>query len=303
MTTACELPGARASPNFSMVCESRDELYWGLGQPMSEASCYPISMRITPKERTLEELTDLGLRREALGLARRRLKDGKLSPEGFAEAARAVLIHGWRLTASSEKWEARKWLPPLEAAYRRMSPLDRKAARWTMVWVYLNADRHQEAAKSINQRINSSLEFANTLYVLLKLKRWRAIRRLETLGTRLLAEHESGIERSRIAAAMAKVAWQRGDFERCRALSRDIGCLDIFWRESLLMPVLCDLAEARAALNNDKARIGRFAKSPKTDMDRALPDFRSRQLGRAKRELSRIAALVDRCLGSKYWPN
>jgi len=270
---------------------------------VSEAWRYPTAIKTTPKERTLDELTDLGLRKEALRLARRRLIAGRLSSDGFAEAARAVLVHGWRLSASSEKWEAGKWLSPLEAAYRRMPTPDRKAARWVMVWIYLNAGRHRDAARFLNLRITSPLEFAITLHVLLKQKRWREIRRLEILGTRMLAAHEPGTERSRIAAAMANVAWRRGEFERCRALSRDIGCLDIFWREALLLPVLCHLAEARVALNSGNARIGRFAKSPKTDLDIALPEFRSRQLRRAERELSRIAVPLKRCPGSRYWPS
>ena len=270
---------------------------------MSEPLGYSTPMKVAKKERTLDELTDLGLRRKALALAGRRLKAGKLSADAFSETARAVLVHGWRRTARSEAWETSKWLPRLEAAYRRMPSRDRRAARWCMVWIYLNANRHRDAAKFLGKRTATPLEFANAIHVLLKLKRWRRIRRLEALGAKMMAEQGSGVEHSRIAAAMSKVAWQRGEFDRCRALSRDIGCLDIFWRESLLMPVLCHLAEARAALNNDKARIGRFAKSRKTDLDKALPDFRRRQLERAKRELSRIAALLERCLGSKYWPS
>ena len=243
-------------------------------------------------------MTDLGMKKAALAAAQSSLKSECLDESGFFDAARAVLVHGWRINKKGTYvWDVEKWLPLLEAAYERMDAASRRESRPTMVSIYLTAGQYQRAEKYHDATPSSAynaFHLADSIILLNKLRRWEELDLRMRVARAILSKRRLSEERSHLAAAMAMAYWQRGDFEACKEYSSQISDIDVHWNAALLLPVKANLAQVGQQIQGLSQRIDAYEKSADTELDLALRGYRKRQLKSARLALKRISSLIDR---------
>lgn len=248
----------------------------------------------------LAGMTDLGMRKTALIAAQNLLEKTRPEAASFAEAARAVLVHGWKKNKrGAYVWNVDKWLPLLEAAYERMTASSRRRSRPTMLHIYWNAGMYECAAgyhDPVPIQPFSAYDLAVRLQLLCALQRNEELE-LNLRAARAILEKLPGVERSYLSAFMSKVCWQRGDIEACKELSQQITDeLEVHWEPALLLPIKVSLAKVRRLIRESVQRIDSYEKSAETELNLALPGYRKLQLNAARLRLRRMSRLMDQAL-------
>jgi len=245
-------------------------------------------------------------RKFALTAAQARLESERLNEITFPEVVQAVLVHGWKKnTQKVYAWDANKWLPLLEIAYDRMDKSSRDESGPLMVWVYWNAGQCERAAKYYD-RTPLNLYTAYDLAISVDLL--RKLARQEELTIRLKVARavlDKGIvnkrklspsERSHLAAAIARVCWQRGDIAACKNYIRQIRNIDVHWDAALLLPIQISLAQVGQQIWRARHRMDAYEKSVGPKLERVPPGYRKQQLQTARRALQRISQMIGRVL-------
>jgi hypothetical protein len=234
------------------------------------------------------------------------LESERLNGNTFPEVAQAVLVHGWKKnTQKVYAWDANKWLPLLEIAYDRMDTSSRDESGPLMVWVFWNAGQYERAAKYYDRTPPNSYtayDLAISVDLLRKLAREeeldirfksaRAILDKGSLNRRKL----SPPERSYLAAAIARVCWQRGDIAACKNYIRQIRNIDVHWDAALLLPIQICLAQVGQQIWRVRRRMDTYEKSVGTELARVPPGYRKQQLQAARRALQQISRMIGRVL-------
>src|SRR5438046_5279106 len=103
---------------------------------------------------------DIGMKREALRLARAVFAKRRISPEEFFEAIRAIGVDS----------DCRRFKPQIEAAYGRQSRRFKSWARAGMLYTYVTLEDWESAAQFVSvQNVSSAGEMFFSMEVLLAL--------------------------------------------------------------------------------------------------------------------------------------
>ncbi|MGA2029569.1 MAG: hypothetical protein ABSG87_05820, partial [Verrucomicrobiota bacterium] len=114
----------------------------------------------------------LGMKRDALNLARRTLKQTDIAEKDFSEAVNAILVQADK---------CKQWSPVVEAAYARLSKHDKQAVRRWMLYFCSASKNYEAAIKFIPRRFVGEFdltELAFTCETWLMLKRMDEMDRL-----------------------------------------------------------------------------------------------------------------------------
>ncbi|HEY1719346.1 MAG TPA: hypothetical protein VGH42_13790, partial [Verrucomicrobiae bacterium] len=103
----------------------------------------------------LKGFTELGMKREALKLARHKLKQINITAKDFSEALNAILIQADK---------CKSWTPIIEAAYAHLSKRDKQTVRCWMLYFYNSIKNHEIANRFIPSRFTSKCELAELAF-------------------------------------------------------------------------------------------------------------------------------------------
>jgi hypothetical protein len=155
----------------------------------------------------------LGMKGEALRLARQRLRRPKITATEFNGALEAILVQGERL---------KRWKPVVEAAYGRLSGRDKRTARAEMLGFYHSLKDWESAYRFLPVRSRSGCDLMFAMETLLNLRKEKEAKAIRRRCLRMLDQLvEDSLDKGALLSAL-------GDYH---AQIGEPGAAEEFWGE------------------------------------------------------------------------
>ena len=224
--------------------------------------------RISERTSGLDELggfVKLGMKREALKLARRTLKQADITAKAFNDALAAILT-------LADK--CKPWTPVVEAAYAHLPKSDKQAVRHSMLYFY-NSSRYYEAAgKFVPRRFVGEvnlMELVLTCKTWLELKRMDEMDKLAKILSRTIKETEHPFMRTQLSECLAEYYTRKGLWNKAVELWGFVQLDNIFCRNAVEGIVDIHVAGALLAIKRGFELVKKFNQSFDPKMETTLP--------------------------------
>jgi hypothetical protein len=224
--------------------------------------------RISERTSGLDELggfVKLGMKREALKLARRTLKQADITAKAFNDALDAILTLGDK---------CKSWMPVVEAAYAHLPKSDKQAVRHSMLYFYNSSRNHEAAGKFIPRRFVGEvnlMELALTCKTWLELKRMDEMDKLAKILSRTIKETEHPFMRTQLSECLAEYYTRKGLWNKAVELWGFVQLDNIFCRNAVEGIVDIHVAGALLAIKRGFELVKKFNQSFDPKMETTLP--------------------------------
>lgn len=213
----------------------------------------------------LKGLVGLGMKHEALKLARRTLKQPDITAKIFDGALDAILT-------LADK--CKPWTPVVEAAYARLPEPDQQAVRHWMLYFYNSCKNHEAAAKFILCRFVGEvdlLDLAFTCETLLELKRMDEMDKLAETLSRAIKEAGHPLMRTHLAECLAEYYTRKGLWNKAIELWEFVQQDNIFCQNAIGGIVEIQIAAALLAIKRGLELVKKFNQDINPKMETTLP--------------------------------
>ena len=256
----------------------------------------------SPALRELNGLVGMGMKKEALKLARRLLKRETQTAEEFSETLDAILT-------LADK--CKPWAPLVETAYARLSKRDQKTTRFWMLCFYISHHSYEAALRFVPQRFGGELpwvELAFAVEAALATGKMDLANKLARRVPRAIENADHPMMKSQLLLSLAECLARQGKWDAAIAIWEVAQFDPTFSQNAVINIVEIHAARALRTLQhgfeliklfnqdfdpeaetivpgNDKAiqndAVKKFGRLKKI-VERILPEERRKQLGIAK---------------------
>jgi tetratricopeptide (TPR) repeat protein len=239
--------------------------------------------------RELDGVVCLGMRCDALRLARQLLRRRNLGAVVFAAAFDAMMIQG-------ERSERRRRL--IEEAYARLSTVDQRACRSRMLSLYWGAGDYEAAARFLPSRLDraaDAMDASCAFQTLVEVGRQKEAGRWVPRFLRWARQAPTPLARAHLLAALAVYYDKTGDCERAAHFWKQSLAEDDSYAEQALSGLAeMRLRQAREATRDGLATLRRLKGQHDPDLETTLPGNQTRRWEELETKLTRFGRVLER---------
>lgn len=242
----------------------------------------------------LDELqghVDLGMKRDALRLARQFLKSDRINASEFNAALEAVLIQADRV---------RPWKTLVEEAYARLSKQDHREVNSQMLGFYYSLHDWESAYRLLPARPQTAHDLMFSMETLLNLRKMAAAKSTQRKCLRMLKQRIDTQAAAALLDALATYHAQLGDLDAAEKYWQEVARLDEPFADNGLSR-LVDIQVVRAMLyvKTGLLQIEEFGKKGDDAQAITLPRNRDAILRQAERRLKRYQKSLEKIVPPK----
>ena len=234
---------------------------------------------------------DIGMKREALRLARKVLEKHRILPEEFSETLRTIGIY-----VSFKTWKQR-WKPTIEAAHNRQSLRFKRKVRSDMLGMYACLEEWETALKFVSvQKASSAVDVFHGMIVLLELQKLQAAQVLAARGKRALSKTTDQFEASLLIEALARFCARTHNWSSATELWRQAPLEEPFRENALSGIVQTHLARAYECVEIGLQKLAELKETPSNDNELCLPGNEMKLTRDAEKELLKFKRGIEKLL-------
>jgi tetratricopeptide (TPR) repeat protein len=229
----------------------------------------------------LDELSghvELGMKREALRLARQAFRRQKINSAEFNGAMAAILIYGNGL---------KSWKPLVEQACARLSERDKRTARSQMLGFYHSLKDWKSASHFLAARSKNACDLMFAMETLLNLRELDAAKRLQRSCLRMLDQRLDSLDHGALLLALGSYHAQRAELETAMEYFGKLTVNEIFAHNAVTAIAEIEAVRGLLYVGAGLLQIDEFRKSGTDDQAIILPQNRDAMFVAAERDLKR----------------
>jgi hypothetical protein len=233
---------------------------------------------------------DIGMKREALRLARKVFEKRRISPEEFFEAIRAVGVHS----------DFQRLKPQIEAAYDRQSRRFKSWARPGMLYMYAALGDWETAAQFVSvQHASSAGEMFFSMEVLLALDKLEDAEHLAAKCQKAFRLAKDPSDQSFLIEALAPFLARTHRWDEAIAIWQQAPLDQPFRRNALCGIVGIHLGQALESVQIGLRTLAELKEQPNRELSLALPGNDESLTRKDEKELLRFRRGINKLLPEK----
>jgi hypothetical protein len=237
--------------------------------------------------REISGCCDLGMKREALRLARAVFTKRRIIPEEFSEALRVIPIYSSFNT----------WKPMIEEAYNRQSRRFKRNVRSEMLDMYACLDDWETALRFVDlKRASTAAEMYFSMDVLLALDKLDQAECLAAKCQQSIRFAVDLFDRSLLLTALANFLARTHKWEEATAVWQRVPLDQPFRRNALCGIVELHLGAAFEAIENGLRSLADLKQNPNPQSTLCLPGNDLKLTCEAEKELLTFRRVIDKVL-------
>jgi hypothetical protein len=250
----------------------------------------------------LEGMVDLGMQREALRLAKLKLKAWSICGADFLGALHAILVQADRL---------KPWSPLVEAAYTRLSKREQRFARSAMLAFHYSARDYERASHFIPGRFNGGFDSQDLAFAVDTLFQVGKTGKANKLAKHLplaMQNAESRMQKAMLAACMAESLARKGQWNEAIQIWEAVQSDDILSENAVTGIAEIHVARALRTIRLGLAVIERSKANFDPNLETTLPGNEKTRREQAEKNLRHLEKKLKRILPEKrqselgFWP-
>jgi hypothetical protein len=230
--------------------------------------------------------TDIGMKKDALRIARAILQKKRITPEEFFQAVRTVGVH-----SSFNRWKTK-----IRVAYDRQSRRFKRKARSEMLSMYVSLGEWQTALQFVEIRRPSYADILFGMDVLLELNKLEEAELLVRRCTRALRCATDRFERSVLLTALGEFCSRVQRWDDAIAVWERTPLEQPFRRDALSGIAKIHLARALQSVDRGLQRLSELKADPDTENELCLPGNDLALTLQAEKELLKFKRGVEKLL-------
>lgn len=235
----------------------------------------------------------MGMKREALRLARQKLKSLAITGEDFNGSLNAILTQADNF---------KPWTALIESAYARLPVGDRRSVRSLTLAFHCGNRDYERARRFIPGRFDGCfgpLELAFTMETMLALGNMAEAKRLARKFPGAIRDAENPVMRSSLMDQLAEYLAKTGEWEKAIKIW-DIVQLDETYMENGVTGIVeIHAARALRAVRFGFQLIAQFKKNFDPELETTLPGNERKRWARTEKQLRRFEKMLERILPEK----
>jgi tetratricopeptide (TPR) repeat protein len=243
----------------------------------------------------LDGFAAMGMKRDALRLARQNLKNRVITAGLFNRSVNVILFQSDRL---------KSWSVLIEHAYARMSRREQGLARsWMFAYDYCLKD-YARAARFIPRRFKGACDphhLALATDTMLELGNRREARRLARRLPRAIREAGDPTEQAMLSCSLAEYLASEGKWNEAIRIWETVLSDSTFMENAVTGIMFVHVARALQTVHAGLQLLGKFKSQPDPQLEITLPGNEKVRLAKAERKLRRFEKLLERILPEKSW--
>src|SRR6266536_1212793 len=233
---------------------------------------------------------DIGMKKEALRLIRRVLRERRILPEESCETVRAIGVFS----------DFEKWKPKLESAYNRQPRKFKRKTRPYMVELYGSLGKWETALQFLSVRKPSStIEIFFGMEVLLELGKLDDAKALAARCRKVLRLAEDRFDRAVILTALGEFFSRIHQWDDAIATWEHMPLEHPFRRDALSGIVKIHLARAVESIERGLQLLSELKKNPDRENQLSLPGNDLALTAQAEKELLKFKRRIEKLLPEK----
>ena len=235
----------------------------------------------------------LGMKGEALKLARRTLKQTDIAENDFGEAVNAILVHADK---------CKPWSPMVEAAYARLAKHDKQAVRRWMLYFCSASKNYEAAIKFIPRRFVGEFdltELAFTCDIWLGLKRMDETDRLAKKLSWAVRQAAHPFMRTMLTRHLGEYYARKGLWNKAVEAWEFVRLDNIFIEEAVEGIVDIHVAAALLAIKRGSELVEKCNKNPDPEMETTLPGNDKKIQQRAEKRFQKLKKILEKIVPEK----
>jgi hypothetical protein len=254
-------------------------------RPLEELHSQPTS--------ELNGFVEMGMKREALKLARRILKKIDISTVDFRDAMQAILIQ-----ADNYKL----WTPVVESAYARLLKHDKHIVRPYMLYFYHSCKNYEAAAKFVPHRFVGAFDTKELAFACETWLELNRMDKMENLAKKLLwaiKEVDVPFMRTHLAKCLAEYYARKGHWGKAVELWEFVQLDNIFYRDAVEGVVDIHVAGALLAIKRGFELMKKFNQNYDPEMETTLPGNDGKIQRGAGKKFRKLQRLLEKVVPEK----
>jgi hypothetical protein len=224
-----------------------------------------MNSRLGNQVNEIEGCVKLGMKREALKLARRTLKQTNITAKNFNDALDAVLIQADKLKA---------WTMLVEGAYARLPERDQKSVRF-MLMSFRHCNRHNEGVLQLLPRhFTGEFALCELAYAMDAAMSVNKMELAATLARRLpwaIRSAEKPTMQTVLRLNLAEFFTRTGKWDEAIAILETVCGDNVFCRDAVVGVAEIHIARALLAIKHGFELVGKFNRNFDANMETTLP--------------------------------
>ena len=241
----------------------------------------------------LQGYMKMGMKREALKLARQTLKQKKIKVENFNDALNAILVQADK---------CKPWTPVVEAAYSRLQKRDQQAVRQWMLYFYCSSRNYEAASKYIPRRFAGEFDMAELAFTCetwLELKRMDEMDKLAKTLSRVfkVAKHPSML--THLAGYLGEYYARKGLWNKAIELWEFVQQDNIHSQNAVESIVEIQVAAALLAIKRGCELVEKFNQDFDPEMETTLPGNDKTIQQQAEKKFRKLKKILEQIVPEK----
>jgi hypothetical protein len=230
----------------------------------------------------------LGMKHEALKLARRTLKQADIAEKDFGEALNAILVHADK---------CKPWSPVVEAAYARLSKRDKQAVRRWMLYFCSASKNYEAAIKFISRRFVGEFDLTELAFACetwLELKRMDEMDKLAKKLSWAVGQAAHPMMRTMLSRHLGEYYARKGLWNKAVEAWEFVQLDYIFFQEAVEGIVDIHVAGALLAIKRGFELVEKFNKETDPQMETTLPGNDKKIQQRAEKRFRKLKKILEK---------
>lgn len=239
----------------------------------------------------LDGLVGFGMKKEALALARRKLKAQHIRAADFNDVLNAILTLADRV---------KPWVPLVEAAYVRLSRRGQRSARFMMLCFHHNNRNYEAASRLVPQRFTRNhnlLELSIALESAIALDRMKEAGRLARKIPTAVEDAQETSMQAMLLHCLAQFCCRKGAWEKALRIWEIVQQDEILLRSAVLGMAEIHLARAVLVLRSGLEQNRQFGNHFDPDLATVVPGDERIRRDQTEKELNRLERALCKMLG------
>lgn len=235
----------------------------------------------------------MGMKHEALKLARRTLKQTHIAEKDFGEAVNAILVHANK---------CKPWTPAVEGAYARLSKRDKQAVRHWMLYFCSASKNYESGIKFIPRQFVGEFdltELAFTCEIWLRLNRMDEMDKLAKKLSRAIGQAAYPLMRTMLARHLGEYYARKGLWNKAVEAWEFVRFDNIFIEEAVEGIVDIHVAGALLAIKRGLELVEKFNKNFDPQMETTLPGNDKKIQQRAEKKFRKLKRILEKIVPEK----
>jgi hypothetical protein len=230
----------------------------------------------------------LGMKKDALALARRVLRSKSVSAKEFENALDAILTHADR---------CKPWKTLVESAYARLSRRDQKAVRFLMLSFCASSGFYEDASRFIPQRFDGAfglLEMVFAVHTALATGETALAKKLTKLLPRAIKEAPHPMMKSLLFEALGESQARDGKWDEAIASWEAAQCDGTISQNAVMNIVEIHAARALRTLQRGFQLIEKFNQDFDPELETVVPGTAKAIQRDAEKQFRRLQKILEK---------